>query len=199
MNFGELCQEVMDLTNRPSLVKETQSQVRAATTFMHLVDFWMRDADERQVTFAASSFGFQFDIKSLFSNFRKIRYIRKYDPATNTAGDYITPCDPLYLYDEFKQKKSNVYYMSGDTINILSSTGETAFLVGWYKYPSVYQNYSSWIADVIPTAIIEYAVGRVLVMTGSVEEGNKFVDPQKGSVFVIQVPLIRTNDILPGV
>lgn len=197
MNFGELCQEVMTLTNRPELVAETQSRVRAATTFLHLTDFWLRDADEKVVTFPASSTVFALDIPTLFSNFRKIRYIRKWDPVSLTAGEYVTKCDPTALYDEFKHKKSNVFYQAGTRINILTSEGQSAFIIGWYKFPNVIQNYSSWIADLVPYAIIDMATGNVLIIIGQVEEGNKYVDPQKGIVFTQHIPAIRTNDIEP--
>lgn len=198
MNFGELCAEVMVLTNRPELVAETQSRVRAATTYLHLFDFWLRDADEKIINFPASSTVFQIDTKVAFTNYRKLRYIRKWDPTTLLAGEYIKSCAPDCLYDEFKQKKSNVYYQAGNLINLLTSENQSAFVAGWYRYPNTgLNNYSSWIAELVPYAIIDLATGWLLTIIGQVEEGNKYTHPQNGSVFTMHIPSIRINDVEP--
>lgn len=196
MNFGELCQEVITLTGRPDLAADTQLQVRNATTYFHLMDFWQRDLVERQVTFPAAGNQFQFDIPTLFSNWRRFDYIRKWDPVSQCAGDYIKLAAPAHLFDQFKDKKTDIYYTAGTKANVLSSDSQSAFLVGWYTFPDVIQNYQSWIADMIPYAIVEQAAGKIMVVIGKVDEGNKLIDPVKGSVATTQLPLIRANAIV---
>lgn len=197
MNFGELCQEVMVLTNRPDLVADTQSAVRNATLFLHGMDFWMRDLTERQVVYPASGNQFQFDIPGLFKGWRKFKYIRTWDPVTQTPGRYIKFCEPDKVFDAFDCKKTDIYYVAGRVANILTSCAESAFLVGWYQMPDVMGSYASWIADILPYAIVEQATGKLLCTIGQVDEGNKFIHPVSGSVTLQQIPLIRTNDVVP--
>lgn len=185
MNLGELCADVYTLTGRPDLVADTQLAIRHATQKFHLHDFWLRDHEERRLDFSASSQNFQINIPSTFTNWRKFDYIRPYDQTTGTPSNkLIRPIAPSNIFDEFNRQKSDIYYVSGNLMNMRTLNAENGFLIGWYKYPNTMpNNYSSWIADMYSAIIVEEAAGRILQAIGMVDEGNKFVDPQKGSVY----------------
>jgi hypothetical protein len=186
MNFGELCDDVITITNRPELVAETQLAVRNATLKFHMIDFFFRDRVEKLLQFSASSTGFQIDIKTEFENWRKFDYIRPYD--LNTAAPknkYIKEVAPSNIFDQFTRAKTDVCYVAGTSLNMRTADAESAFLCGWFKYPKVTpNNFSSWIAEMYPAIIVEEAAGRMLWVLGMVEEGNKFIDPVRGSVYV---------------
>lgn len=195
MDVGQLCEAVQVLTARPDLVSETQLAVRSATLFFHLKDFWMRDRIEKLLPFNATLTNFQVDLPANFTNWRKFSYIRKWDGSVGEPGDYIKQMDPTAMFDEFAAKKTNVYYVSGTKLNMKTSEGQSAFLVGWYTYPNVTDQFNSWIADMLPYAIIDMAAGDILNKIGQVDEANKLIDPQKGKVFTQWIPTIYTNEL----
>lgn len=199
MNFGQLCSEVYTLTGRPDLVAETQLAVRRAALYFHGLDTWFRDFNEKRLAFDAVSYNFSINITQNFTNLRKIRYIKPFDYTTGTvkANRDIKHCMPDNLWDEFGRDKKDVYYVAGTNLNIRASQTENGFLIGYYSLPNVSDSFASWIGDVYPYAIVEEAAGRLMHMIGMIDEGNKFVDPQKGSVIVTHIPWLRSNAITP--
>lgn len=202
MNFGELCQQVAVNTNRPDLLAETQQHVRKATLKFHMIDFWMRDQYERLITFSAFSSVFAIDIPTTFERWRKFGYIRPVDTSTNTPKNkFIKTTEPGNIFDEFSRLKTDVGYVAGNQFNVRTADSEAAFLCSWFQYPVVdVNNYGSWIADMYPDIIIDEATGRLLHIIGQVDEGNKFVDPQKGTVYHPEtghLHVLRINEIEP--
>jgi hypothetical protein len=197
MNFGQLCAEVFTITGRPDLLAETQLAVRRATLFLHGFDTWFRDFNEKRIDFAASSYTFSISLRDNFTNFRKFRYIKPFDPATGIPTADIIHCNADDLWDEFKRAKKDIYYIAGDNVNIRTSCAQTNFIAGYYQLPNVQDAYYSWIADIYPYAIVEDAAGRILQMIGQIDEGNKFIDPQKGSVMTTHIPWLRANGLTP--
>lgn len=199
MNFGQLCTEVMVLTGRPDLIAETQLAVRRATLYLHGLDTWFRDFNEKRLAFDALSYTFAVPILNNFTNFRKIRYIKPYDAASGVVKGNrdLKHCMPDNMWDEFGRAKSDIYYVAGTNLNIKTSVTEQGFIVGYYSLPNVTDAFYSWIGDINPYGIIEEAAGRVMHMIGQIEEGNKFVDPDKGSVVKVHIPWLRSNGLTP--
>lgn len=199
MNYGQLCNEVITITGRPDLIPETQLAVRRATLYLHGLDTWFRDFNEKRIAFPALDYKFSIAIKDNFTNFRKFRYIKPLDPATGLVlSDHdIKYCPPDNLYDEFKRPKNDIYYVAGNNLNIRCASQQQGFLFGYYILPNVADAFQSWIGDLYPYAIIEEAAGRVLHMIGQIDEGNKFVDPQKGSMATVHIPWLRANGLTP--
>jgi hypothetical protein len=186
--LSELCQDVYIHTNRPDLSSETQLALRTAARKFHLMDFWKRDYKERVLPLSAASTLFALDIPSNFENWRKFDYIRPWDQINSVpiGGEEskLSFLDPAAIFDEFGRTKTNVYYVSGSNLQIKTSQGYDAFVIGWYSYPNLGPNdFASWIADMYPELLVEEASGRILHIIGMVDEGNKFVDPVKGTVY----------------
>jgi len=198
--LGELCSDVYVLTGRPGLAAETQLAIRTAARKFHLWDFWMRDKQEKLLKYSATSNAFTVDIPSVFANWRKFDYIRTYDQVAATPKDkYIKAVAPSSIFDEFSRNKEDVCYVAGTNLQMKTADAEDAFLVGWYTYPNLgVNNFSSWIADMYPELLVEEAAGRIMQAIGMVEEGNKFVDPQKGSVYhpiTGHLQVLRINEL----
>jgi hypothetical protein len=197
MNFGQLCDQVAVITNRPDLVAETQLAVRRSTLYLHGIDTFFRDLAEKRLTFDATSSQFSVDILKNFTGLRKLRYIKAFDVTTGVIKRDIKVIQPDNLWDEFGRYKSDVYYVAGNNLNMKTSEAESSFLIGYYTMPNVTDAFYSWIADIYPYAIIEDAAGRILHMIGQIDEGNKFVDPQKGSVKTTHIPWLIANGLSP--
>lgn len=196
MNFGQLCDQVGILTGRADLASEIQLAVRRATLWLHGIDTWFRDLNEKRLPFDALAYKFSVDTTAVMTNFRKISYIKILNTDGTVAGD-IHFCSPSNLWDEFGREKNDIWYVAGKNLNFKTKNAASSFLLAYYTYPNVVDAFSSWIADIYPYAIIEEAAGRVLHMVGQIDEGNKFVDPKNGSVFTTHIPWLRTNCITP--
>lgn len=178
MNFSELCQEVYSLTNRPDLVAETQSAVRAATLRAHHLDFFVKDLYENSFQFDTSDF-YQTFPTNLIPQFRAISYVRKYYPGvTNDTqyqaelvpplsaigyypgnnlpdGRFLDIVSPTNVLDSYHMNRVDVAYMAGQNINIRSGDKLQYILFGAYIHPNITQAaYQSWIATENPYCII---------------------------------------------
>lgn len=188
MNLSELCADVYVKTNRPDLAAETQLAIRNAARKFHLLEFFQRDRAEKLISFTALGTAFSIPIAANFENWRKFKYIRPWDADASApkGGEnrMIKEVDPAKIFDEFGSSKVDVGYVAGDQLNFKTSEAESAFVVCWYKYPNLnVNNFSSWIADMYPEILIEHATGDMLNILGQVEEANKILDPQKGTIF----------------
>lgn len=194
-SFAQLCADVITKTGRPELIAETQLAVRTATKFLHLRELYLRDSQEDLFTFTNPDFIFQFDTAQ-FERYRKIRYIKKYDlvqqATKETDADKISECGADNLFDRYNNRKTNIFYVAGNSLNLRSSTQESAFIISWYKYPTVDpNNYNSWIAELYDPAIIDYATAEVFEAIGRQDDANRL----KQMVLQVHVPVIQTNDI----
>lgn len=208
MNFGELCQAVFVITNRPELLAETQLAIQKATLKFHMLDFWKRDRFEKTLPFTAAS-SVQIDISAQFERFRKFGTLAPFDPV----GLKILPCydqvtgnarglkeiEPDRLFDNYSTDRVDVFYMSGTGLNIRFASGQSAIYASWYKYPLVApNNFNSWIADMYWPIIVEQAAGEILIALGQIEDANRFLDPLKGTIYnpvTGHLQVLRTNEL----
>jgi len=191
MTYEELLQAVYTLTTRPDLEEQTVAAIHAATLKMHMTDFYSKDLYETVVPFNEPSYIISFDYASFIKNFRAVRYIRKLN-ADNTPGDFITIVQPEELFDGYNRAKSDIAYMAGRHIEIKSSTALSKFIFGCYVLPVASRdNYSSWIAELYPFAIV-YEAARVIFKTTGYDEQsaqyNNFVAEQVQLLKISNVP-----------
>lgn len=194
MNFSELCQEVYTLTNRPDLVGETQSAVRAATLRAHHLDYFVKDLYENSFQFDTSDF-YQTFPTNLIPQFRAIQYIRKYYPNTTNDMQYqagqVPPLSNFGYYpgnnlpdgkfleiisaketlDSYHMNRVDVAYLAGQNINIKSGDKLQYILFGAYIHPNITQAaYNSWVANENPYCIVYDATSVVFKTIGYDEQ-----------------------------
>lgn len=170
MTFEELLEEVYTLTNRPDLVNETKSAVKAATLKAHTSDFYSRDIYETGVSFDESKYIQSLDYYCLICNFRALKYLRRVDSDTDTAGTFIDIITPEEVLDSYGQGKVDVAYVAGRNLEIRSACSFQYALLGAYVLPIVTETgYSSWVAAQFPYAII-YEAARVVFKTIGYDE-----------------------------
>lgn len=110
------------------------------------------------------------------------------DPLTgqriSTAYQYkmLEIVDTKSMFDSYNLVKTDICYAAGTAIRIKSSTLLTVGKIGYYQYPSQDisnngENWSSWVADTFPWAIIWNAVAMVFAAIGDVESAKSLLRP----------------------
>ena len=182
MTFTELLDEVYDLTNRPDLVSVTKLAVRAATLKAHKTDFYSRDIHEVGVEFSSSEFIQSLDLPSFISNYRAMKYIRRMDDVAATAasdaeGGFIEIITPDEVLDAYGVNRTDIAYVAGRMLAIRSSVEFNTMMLGCYVLPIVREGaYSSWVADLYPSAIVTEASRRVFKTIGQDDQSATYKD-----------------------
>lgn len=200
MAYADLVNGVYALTNRPDLVNETAQAISAATLFAHHSDFYYKDLVEVPAQFNNLAYIQQIPL-SFFTNFRALKYIRKYypgtgpnnppsqdqspnnlpplygsyyDPGANLPdGRFFTIVTPEAVLDPYFINKVDVAYIAGQTVQIRSADYFQYALCGYYAHPNVVA-YASWIADEYPYAIIFKAASIVFKTIGFDEQNAQY-------------------------
>lgn len=191
MNLSELIDEVYIKTGRPDLVDRTLSAVKASTLKLHQVDFFSKDIYESGIQFSTADYLQQLEIRTLFPRYRKLKYLRKYDEVSQAPGDFISIILPDSVLDGWGVTRDDVAYEAGTVFNIRSSTLTQFYLVGFYQHPDVTtDNYSSWIADNYPFAIIYDAAATLLRL---IDKDSTAASVEKEAA--IQLMMMRNSEL----
>ena len=173
---AHIISEVVQLTKRPDL--ETTlipTAIKKATLKEHAADDYPRDF--RSVTLATGSTELKFsvDISSAL-RLRRIHLVQEYNINANAHIDTIRfekqPVDNIF--DNYNAEIYNYYYQVGMVLNLRAIRAVEQLQLFYYQYPDVYTDYSSWIADVYPFAIIEAAASEVFKSTGKDDEAATY-------------------------
>ena len=174
--FTDLCDDVYTITNRPDLINETKLAVKAATLKIHQSDYYYRDLIEQGIAFLTSDYIQQFDIYSLFPNYRALKYIRRYDNSgTGAAKEFFEILSPTHLLDAYGNDRTGVAYVAGTVVNIKSFYQFQYAIIGLYNNPVVSEDaYNSWVAVSHRYAIIYEAARVVFKQIGFDEQSTQF-------------------------
>lgn len=174
-NLTDMLNEVYTLTNRPELVAETTLAVKQATLKAHMTDFYSKDIHEVRITTDTTDYIHGIDIFSIISNFRSLKYLRKYDLANTAVGAFLEILEPEEILDPYGRDKTDVAYIAGRVIEIKSSTEIDNLILGCYVLPVITTSgYASWIADLYPYAIIMEAARTVFKTIGYDEQARSY-------------------------
>lgn len=175
MTFDELLQEVYSITNREDLEARTKSAIRAATLKAHSPDFYSKDIYETGIQFSEADYIQSFDTHSLISNMRAAKYLRVVENAADQNGKFIEIISPEQVLDSYNRNRINVAYVAGRNMHIRCSTKIKYALFACYVLPVVTEaNYSSWIAELQPYAIIYEAARAIFKTIGYDEEATTY-------------------------
>ena len=218
MSFSDLVAQVVIETSRPDMTfieaggtGEIPRALQAATLKMHGLDFFSKDILSAQAIFNAAAYIQTLDTTTL-ARYRQIAYIRKWDPTLAdsqlnpllSTSSSANPSDALALlqiididdiFDDYGSEKVNVCYQAGYTIWIKSSTSLAYAQMGWYAYPNVDisnsgANFTSWIANTYPYALIYDASSKIYSGTGQQDQSRKFDSPE-GQGGLVQGEIMR--------
>jgi len=172
MTLNELIAEVYTLTNRPDLVAQTLTAVRAATLKLHQLDYFYKDIYETGVTFTSAEYLQQLEYRNLLPRWRSLKYIRKTDSTGHQNGKFLEVLAiPEMVEDAYRLNRNDVCYVAGSVVQIRSSTQLQYILLGCYLNPDITQaGYNSWIALDHPYAIVYEAASAVFKMIGDTDQ-----------------------------
>ena len=175
MTFDELVSEVHLITNRPDLVNETKSAIKAATLKGHKSDFYSKDIFEAGIEFAASDYTQSLDYINIMANFRAFKYVRRVDSAADNMGKFFEIITPEESLDSYGANRTDIAYVAGRVLEIKSAVMFKYALVGAYVLPIVREGvYRSWIAEQCPHFIVYEAARIIFRSIGQIEESNAY-------------------------
>lgn len=171
MTLAELQQEVYNLTNRPGLVAETLTAIRAATLKLHQLDYFYKDLEETGVSFTTAEFVQSLPYRTVFPYWRSLKYIRKTDSTGTEQGKILDIIVPESILDAYGTNREDVCYVAGINVQIRSSTSLQYVILGYYKNPNITElGFNSWIALDHPYAIVFEAAAIVFKAIGDTEK-----------------------------
>jgi hypothetical protein len=199
MQYADIVNAVYALTNRPDRINETAQAISAATLRAHHSDFYYKDIVEVPLQFQTLAYLQQLPLSTL-TNFRALKYLRKYYPGTSPAnppsqdqspnnlpplyGMYYDPganlpdgrffniLTPEETLDSYQINKIDIAYIAGQIIQMRSGDYFQNALCGYYAHPNVTQaGWNSWIGVEHPYAIV-YAATAIVFKTIGFDEQN---------------------------
>lgn len=177
MNFTEIYNEVILITKRPDLVDRTKQAIRSATIKAHHSDFYFKDLVEVPVQFTTLFFLQSFIPTEVVPTFRMAKYIRLWNGGMDgDVGTFLTPIQIENSLDQYKNIKTNVFYMAGQLLQIRGATTLDKVLFGCYVNPVITPetSYSSWVANEQPYAIIYEAARQIFKSISFTEQANEY-------------------------
>ncbi len=177
MNFQEIYDEVIIITKRPDLVDRTKQAIRSATIKAHHSDFYYKDLIEIPVQFTNLFFLQSFLPTEVVPTFRMVKYIRLWQGGINgDVGKFLEPIQIENSLDQYKNIKTDVYYMAGQLLQIRGACQLDKVLFGCYTNPVITPegSYSSWIANEQPYAIVYEAARQILKSISFTEQANEY-------------------------
>lgn len=171
MNYTDIFSEVIGITNRPDRQAETALAVRSATLAMHGFAMFKRDLASVDITGISPSAPIVLiNQPTELPGLRGLSVVTRLDSqGVEIALPKIEVTDITNLLDPiYDTPRDNVAYEAGTSVRVLCNAGITGLRVWYYKLPTVLpvDQYSSWIADVYPDAIITMAAAKVFKILG---------------------------------
>ena len=191
MTLAELIAEVYTITGRPDRTAETSLAVRSATLKAHQSDYYYKDIYEIGVAFTASATLQDLDYRNLIPRWRSLKYLRKYDFVNSAPGKQLDIILPEQIFDRYSTQKSDICYVAGAYVHINSADAQQYYLLGCYVNPTITDSeYSSWIAQDHPYAIIYDAAATVFKSIGKDEEAAAY-----RSLLAEQISMLKMSNI----
>lgn len=176
--FAELETLVTAQTKRPDIAAITSAAIRTATLRAHHVDFFPRDLAEGILSYTPSSTATSYsfpNLSTLLERPRSLKFVQCVEAATGNPVEKLEYRELDDLYDCDGNRRQHVYTLIGDTLRIypqLTTGSATAF---YFKNPSVSSlEYSSWIADMYPDELSQWAAAVVFARTGFAEMAAEY-------------------------
>lgn len=175
MDFQELVAEVVDITKRPDKVTSIESAVKTATLKAHHSDYFFNDLVEVAVEFDYARYLQTFDPKQVVPRYRQVKYVRIWEGGMHgMPGNFLEHIQVEAALDNYGYQRSDVFYMAGQFLQTRTSSPLCKVLFGCYVHPLVTpsENYSSWIADEYPGAIVYEAARTIFLQIGYQEQSR---------------------------
>lgn len=189
MNWEELKAAVIQWTNKPTLVAETEMAIRQAIRIAHRQGKFWRDLTVLTLSGLDTDTAIQvIDIPTLLPRFKQIKYIRS--GADETV--FYKEVDAADLLSHDGYVKAGVFWGVGSSINFRGVSPEDSLEVAYYTQPitSPPESIGDWLLDSYSDLVVLLAAGNVLGMVGE-SEIKKRVD----SLMLLEVSGLQQDQI----
>lgn len=199
--WDEMLQDIYSLTNRDDLEAETAIALRTATSNAHLSANYPRDVTVTQVQLPNSSNQVAFDMPTLFPNCRGFLDIKPIDSSFNILPLYQNPLIEIVemgdIYDpEYKNLRTNIAFVSGAQLVVRCPIQCWGYMIQWSVAPQTRRElYNSWIAQMMPSAILYDAASIVLNTNGNEEKSVRY----RKMVDDVYYPQLKSNFLLSAI
>ena len=165
--LNELITQVYEVTNRSDLMAETRACILRATLAAHHVDVFWRDARVQLIDCTSKP---EYVYKIRVDTFPRLRAVSKI--ATWCVYSQV----PVYVLPNTQGlgcKGKEFWRIEGDTLTISSPYPYKTFEISYYQNPDL-ANYSSWIADLYPYIIVDWATYLLFEMIGDAQQAAMY-------------------------
>lgn len=156
MTFDETVNAVLDLIKRPDKLVPARLAVNSQIKRAVLKANFSHDLVEGSIPIDGSLYNQTIDLTQLavpLTRFRKWKYLK----LPGVYG-YLTPSDTQNIFIPGGSMQSDVYYMVGTKLTIITSSIADSLLVGYYQYPPALSGVQMhWLLDICPEIVINRA------------------------------------------
>lgn len=196
--YDDMLAQIYVLTNRPDLEGETKIALRTATLNAHMSDMYPRDCVTDWVQLPNTAGAVAINMSTTFPNARGFSKIRATDiqGAAYPEQDWnkIEIVELGDIYDpQYGNLRTNIAYISGDSLVIRLPLNVGGFLVEWMKAPQTKRElYNSWIAQIAPAIIWFWAAAIVMSTNGDDEKARNYLN----QIEKFYIPQLKSNFLL---
>lgn len=178
--FAELQTLTVGLTRRPEIPAVTNLAIRTAVLRAHHTDFFPRDLVSAEHSYSLVPGSPYVDIVSLsgiLPRLRSLNTVRGLDPNTQLEVEELDYRDVDDIYDSDGSQRPSIFNLIGDTLRIYPQWATGRLRISYFRNPDVSEaTFNSWIADLYPDQIAEWAASIVYARTGFQEQAKNTQD-----------------------
>jgi len=172
---------VVEQTRRPEVGNVTLAAIKSAVLRAHHTDFFPKDLATVTLPYTIPTnspvyMDFSSISNTAVSN-RSLKAVYGVDPITLRHQEKLEYRELDDLYDRDNVMRPSVYSLIGDTLRIYPQVWTGALEIIYYKNPAFTDvDVTSWIVDMYPNEIANWAAGIVFARTGFAEMARDFQD-----------------------
>lgn len=156
MTFDEVVNDVLGIIKRPDKLVQTQVAVNSQLKRAILKTNFSHDLVEGSIPIDSSLYNQTINLAQLspaLVRFRKWKYIKLYG-----AYGYLEPSDAQNVFVPAGSMQTDIFYMMGTNLTIITSTTAESLLVGYYQYPpNLSGSQTHWLLEICPELIVNRA------------------------------------------
>jgi hypothetical protein len=160
------------MTKRPELVAQTTAAITLATIRAHTCEFFPRDRAESYLTYTPTNTVFV-DIPNIYTTIPRLRTIESLFGVDASSNLPVEAFEFRTRFEDFWQDNAlahSSYTLVGDTLRLAPQVQSGKLRMIQFSLPvAIETGYSSWIADMHPDSLAQWAAGIVWARSGNEE------------------------------
>lgn len=164
MNIKNLATYLVDETGRPDKYEKLRRCVRQTVKELHSAGLFARDLVTDSITLEAPVYPVGFNLPP---NFRRLVAVQPLDSTGNkiyVPGSHngcLKMLEPAEVFANVRNPEHNFVFIGGSTITLKTNLGVTKFLITYYTYPEISDDYlETWLMAAEEDAVIEGSLAK---------------------------------------